>query len=228
MDPILTCNSILHMTNGNMLPWVAGLIACSTGNLGPEGFAESLVEHAGGGAIVATASSEGTFGGSTEPGPVGWLSIYFTHLLFDQSLVTAGVTHGISKDMLWANWNSFYLPRMTEWALQVANLYGDPCTVFVDAPEGVESGTPLQLNTHIFPNPVLQTMCVSVTLPEPATVMIAVYDMRGRMVLANEEEALGAGKHSLTMDASSLASGIYMVSTVADDYTGIGKCVVLH
>lgn len=227
-EAILNCDTIQYMNNGSKLPWVIGAVSCSTGSLLNHGFAEMLVEHQGGGAIIVTASSQGTFGGSTEPGPGGWLSIYFPHVLFDQGLVTAGVTHGISKDMFWANWNSFYIPRMAEWSLQDLNLYGDPCTVFVGAPEGVESGAPQQLNTHISPNPVWHTMNVNVTLAQPATLKVIVYDMLGRVALLRDEEVLGAGEQSFSVDASSLATGIYMVNVFTGSQANTVKCVVLR
>lgn len=88
MTPIMSCDTIQYMTNGDKLPWVIGPLACYTGSLFQDGFAESLVEHEGGGAIVATASSQGTFGGFTDPGPGGWFSIYFAQMLFDQGLVS--------------------------------------------------------------------------------------------------------------------------------------------
>ena len=226
--PIMSCDTIQYMTNGPKLPWVIGTQSCATGSLFESGFAEMFVEHQGGGAIIATASSETTFGGFTEPGPGGWLGIYFAHMLFDQGLVTAGVTHGISKDMFWANWNSFYWPLMAEWSLQALNLYGDPCTVFVGAPEGVEGGAPQQLNTQISPNPVWHTMSVGVTLAQPAPVKVIVYDMLGRVALSRDEEILGAGEQSFGMDVSSFPAGIYMVNVVAGDQSNTLKCVVLR
>ena len=228
IDAILSCDTIQYMSNGSKLPWVIGAVSCYTGFLMNHGFAEMLVECQGGGAIVVAACSKNTTAGDIEPGPSGWLSIYFAHALFDQGLVTAGVTHGISKDMFWANWNSIYAPRVAEWVLQEFNLYGDPCTVFVGAPEGVESGAPQQLNTQVSPNPVWQTMSVNVTLAQTAPVKVIVYDMLGRVALSRDEEILGAGEQSFSMDASSLPAGIYMVNVVADDQANTVKCVVLR
>ena len=149
-------------------------------------------------------------------------------MLFDQGLVTAGVTHGISKDMFWANWNSFWIPRTAEWTLQVLNLYGDPCTVFVDAPEGVESGSPQQLNVQVSPNPSRHTMSISMTLAEAAPVKVIVYDMLGRIAFVQGKEMWGAGEQSINLDVSSFAAGIYMVSAVSGTQANTVKCVVLR
>lgn len=225
---ILDVSSILNMNNGGKLPWILGSMSCTTGSLVNDGFAEMIVERQGGGGVVIVASSNGTFGGITEPGPGGWFAIYFAHVLFDQDLVTAGVAHGISKDMFWANWNSFYIPRMAEWSLQALNLYGDPCTVFVGAPEGVESGPQGQFLSRVSPNPVCGTMSVSVTLGEPSAVKLLVFDASGRVVLSCEDGPFSQGEHSLTMDASSLPTGIYMISAVAGNQVSTTKCVVLR
>ena len=225
--PIMNCDTIQYMTNGGMLPWVLGSNSCATGKILHNGFAESLFEYPEGGAIIVSASSESSFGGSVEPGPGGWLGIYFAHVLFEQGLVTAGVAHGISKDMFWANWNSFYIPRMAEWCLQALNLYGDPCTVFIGAPEGMESTPSAHLNIRISPNPVCQTMEVRVTLPMSAAVRLSVYDVTGRIVMLDEFAHPG-GEQTVALDLSTLATGMYMVNAVAGYQTDTVKCMVLR
>jgi hypothetical protein len=149
-------------------------------------------------------------------------------MLFDQGLVTAGVTHGIAKDTFWANWNSSYAPRTAEWVVQVLNLYGDPCTVFVGAPEGIENHPPILQTVHVSPNPVRMNMNITVTLLETSPVKVIVFDMLGRVSLLSEEEIWGAGEQSLNLDASSLAAGIYIVRVVSGDQANTVKCVVLR
>ena len=232
-EPILTCDSVEQMENGSKLTWVDGMVSCDTGMIGSPGMnyeclCEMMFQQSTGGAIIAIGNSSTTFAMLEDPGPAGWMSIYHAYMLFDQNLGLAGVTLAGAKDMMWANWNSFYMPRLAEWCLQGVNLIGDPCTVFVGSMEGIEGEAPQQLNTLVSPNPVWHTMSVNVTLVQPAPVKVIVYDMLGRVALLRDEEIMGAGEQSLSMDASSLPSGIYMVNVVADDQANTIKCVVFR
>lgn len=227
-SPIFSVSTIPEMNNQNNLPWMILPICTYSGYLGVESFSEAVVGHEGGGALLVTVPSSSAFTGSSEPGPNGWIGIYFSHLLFEEELVTSGVTHGISKDMLWANWNSFYIPRKAEWALQSINLYGDPCAVFIDAPEGVEQGESSLLSIRVIPNPVFQNMSVQLLLPEASTVAVRVYDMTGRCVLPVEENVFAAGEHSLGFDVSGLSAGMYVIRANACGVSCSNKCIILE
>ncbi len=232
-EPILTCDSVELMENGSKLTWVDGMVSCNTGDIGRNGInreclCEMMFQQSTGGAVVAMGNSATSYVMLEDPGPTGWISIYHACLVFDQNLELAGVTLGGAKDMMWANWNSFYLPRLAEWSLQELNLLGDPCTKFAGLLEGVESGASQQLNTQISPNPVWHTMCVNVTLTQPAPVQVVIFDMAGRAVLLKDEEILGAGEQSFSMNVSTLPAGIYMVNVVAGDQNNTVKCLVLR
>ena len=63
----------------------------------------------------------------------------------------------------------------------------------------------------IGPNPTGGAATVRLSLPAPADVRVAVYDVLGRRVATLASGALGAGAHALPFDAAPLAPGVYVV-----------------
>lgn len=68
-----------------------------------------------------------------------------------------------------------------------------------------------------FPNPATRTATVRFDLPTPATVRVEVFDVLGRRVLRVVEGSTPAGTHVVTLDASDLAAGLYLVRLTADE-----------
>jgi hypothetical protein len=62
-----------------------------------------------------------------------------------------------------------------------------------------------------YPNPFNPSTIIPFTLPERTHVRLSVFDITGRerAVLVNKE--YGAGSHQITLDASELSSGVYLV-----------------
>jgi hypothetical protein len=69
-----------------------------------------------------------------------------------------------------------------------------------------------------FPNPFNPTTQIGFTLPQSQEVSLRVYDMLGREVatLANRE-MFSSGQHTLSFDASSLSSGVYVYRLTSQD-----------
>ena len=61
-----------------------------------------------------------------------------------------------------------------------------------------------------YPNPFNPTTQISFELPQSSPVEINVYDAKGSLVQTLINEPLSSGNHSITFDASGLASGIYI------------------
>ncbi|MBS1261525.1 MAG: hypothetical protein MAG453_00850 [Calditrichaeota bacterium] len=52
---------------------------------------------------------------------------------------------------------------------------------------------------------------MTVSLPAPAEVSVVVYNVAGRVVATLADGSYSAGRHALTFDASSHASGLYFL-----------------
>ena len=80
-----------------------------------------------------------------------------------------------------------------------------------------ESPRSFELNQN-YPNPFNPSTNISFTLPERADVSLKVYDVMGRQVatLANNRSFTG-GSHTLSFDASTLASGMYIYRLTMDN-----------
>ncbi len=68
-----------------------------------------------------------------------------------------------------------------------------------------------------FPNPFNPTTVISYQLPVDGDVNLAVYDAVGRRVAVLVEQRMSAGSHSVTFDASQLASGVYVYVLTSGD-----------
>ena len=67
-----------------------------------------------------------------------------------------------------------------------------------------------------YPNPFNPTTSIQFDLPEPADVTVNVIDMLGRVVLTVPAQPFQAGRsHQLQLDASSIASGVYVYQIIA-------------
>lgn len=78
-----------------------------------------------------------------------------------------------------------------------------------------------------FPNPFNPTTTLRVNLPEAAEVSVRVYDLAGRMVMQLPARGLQAGRHSITVDASWLSSGVYLYRVTAGNFEGVGKMTLM-
>ena len=81
--------------------------------------------------------------------------------------------------------------------------------------------------TQNYPNPFNPTTIINYQLPRNSFVLLEVFDMLGRKVrtLVNEKEY--AGTHSVRVNGSNLASGVYFYRLQADRYVDTKKFVLL-
>ena len=81
----------------------------------------------------------------------------------------------------------------------------------IDTLEGSPSGLiPEQFSlSQNFPNPFNPTTQIAYSLPEDAKVQIGVYNMLGQQVAMLQDGFLKAGAYTVTLDGSSLSSGVY-------------------
>lgn len=78
-----------------------------------------------------------------------------------------------------------------------------------------------------FPNPFNPATNISFALPKSTYVKLIVYDMLGREVARPVDGQLAAGYHTVTWDASRVASGIYIYRLSTAEFVQIRRMVVV-
>ncbi|MCX6639142.1 MAG: M20/M25/M40 family metallo-hydrolase [bacterium] len=78
-----------------------------------------------------------------------------------------------------------------------------------------------------YPNPFNPLTSISFSLPQAGLVKLSVFDVMGREVAKLVNGVREAGAHSVTFDATGLASGVYLYKLEAGDYTATNKMVLM-
>ena len=78
-----------------------------------------------------------------------------------------------------------------------------------------------------YPNPFNPATTIKFSIPEVSKVTLKIYDILGREVSTLVNEVRNAGNHEVNFDASNLASGMYIYSIKAGDYTASKKMMLL-
>ncbi|MCB2213444.1 T9SS type A sorting domain-containing protein [bacterium] len=79
----------------------------------------------------------------------------------------------------------------------------------------------------VYPNPFNASARVSVTLPEPGELWVAVFDVLGREVMRLADGQVSAGVHQFTVQGKSLASGVYFIRATVPGQLDASRKVVL-
>ena len=78
-----------------------------------------------------------------------------------------------------------------------------------------------------FPNPFNPSTRISYFVPKESFVSIKVYDFLGREVTTLVSETKSTGSYELSFNASSLPSGTYFYTMIADNYSSTKKMILL-
>lgn len=99
----------------------------------------------------------------------------------------------------------------------------DCCDIMVKATE-----IPISFELKgAFPNPFNPTTTIEFDLPITEMVNLNVYNLNGQLVRRLVDGTQDAGKHSVTFDATGLASGVYLYTIEAGAYTANSKMVLV-
>jgi hypothetical protein len=93
-----------------------------------------------------------------------------------------------------------------------------------------ETGNPLPTEFSIsqnYPNPFNPTTAITYTIPEVSRVTLKVYDILGEEVATLVNEDKSVGNYVAYFDASKLASGMYIYTITAGQYTASKKMMLL-
>jgi|GEM_PF-1182679 hypothetical protein len=83
-----------------------------------------------------------------------------------------------------------------------------------------------ELNQN-YPNPFNPSTSIKYSVPSTGKVVLKVYDILGKEVATLVNEVKNAGAYNVTFDASKLASGMYIYSINAGQYTSAKKMMLL-
>ena len=104
------------------------------------------------------------------------------------------------------------------FAVRELEVYGIPTTLAVaDAGRNIPDRFALSQN---YPNPFNPSTTITYGLPKAGNVSLVVYDVLGREVATLVRGTLGAGYHTATWDARSVASGVYFARLVVTNEYG--------
>ena len=104
---------------------------------------------------------------------------------------------------VWDSNNYAYHADIARYNMAMLMDYAESTNVGIDEHPAVS-------NTHVYPNPVANTLTVQYRLDEDSPVNISVLDLTGRMVLYKPEALQSAGINHTELDFTSLPAGIYM------------------
>lgn len=81
--------------------------------------------------------------------------------------------------------------------------------------------------TQNYPNPFNSATAITYRLPESADISLEVFNIQGRRVAVLESGWNSVGEHTISFDASNLASGVYIYRLIADGYIESKKMILL-
>ena len=82
--------------------------------------------------------------------------------------------------------------------------------------EAAEAAAGGALTLSVSPNPSRGEGTVTLALPQPGEVAVALYDALGRRVAVLHEGALRAGSHAFALDGLTLPAGLYLVRATVE------------
>lgn len=98
----------------------------------------------------------------------------------------------------------------------------------VSATPVAESTIPTEYALHQnYPNPFNSSTTIRFDIKEAGNVNIKVFDLLGREVATLVNEQLSAGTHSVSWDASGVASGIYLYRIKSGEFSATKKLLLL-
>ncbi len=86
---------------------------------------------------------------------------------------------------------------------------------------------PQEFGLHAYPNPFNSRAILSFTLPIDGAVNLELYDVQGRLVATLAKGIYSAGEHSVSVDGSQLASGVYLARLTTINHIASTKLLLL-
>ena len=81
--------------------------------------------------------------------------------------------------------------------------------------------------SEAYPNPFNPVATLTMTIPEPAKVLVQVYNIKGEVVSILANGFMDANIYTFTWDASNLTSGIYFVKAEVGEFVETRKLTLI-
>jgi hypothetical protein len=126
-----------------------------------------------------------------------------------------------------------YRMRAQDTQLKLSNYAEVPavrCDLTINPPSKPFAGDILPTRFELeqnYPNPFNPTTTLDYAIPEDAHVSLRLFDLLGREVLTLVNEAQKAGRYSVPLDASQLASGVYIYRIQAAGFVNVKRMMLL-
>ena len=111
-------------------------------------------------------------------------------------------------------------------ALEASYQLNEETFVPLDAPDLAETPSSYALHQN-YPNPFNPTTTIQYALPQESHVTLTVYNLLGREVAQLVNDVQHAGTHSISFDATNLASGNYLYRIETPGYTATRQMLLI-
>ena len=189
-----------------------------------------VLEEAAGGRVRLTWSAP-------EDSAVIGYNIYRAEGLYDEfeRVNPAAVEDTTYEDTSFMSCSLVYMVRAVKLETSKSGTYLNLSPGVIDSiavSAGVQVNSPVASLTHVT-SPFSESAHIEFAMAAPGRVMLAIYDVSGRLVRRLDAGRLDAGTHSLTWDGADasgrrLASGVYFLSLSAGRARLSGKIVLLN
>lgn len=149
-------------------------------------------------------------------------------------LTTSQQLPGNSVPQVWEKWNNGWARMSSAWSSLRDNggvqLFYE-AVVTIASPVSIETDES-QIPSEVilsanYPNPFNPSTIVPFSMPEAGAVRLDVYDATGRKVQTLVDQVMSAGRHQVSVDASSWASGVYLYVLQTPDVTLTRKMILI-
>jgi hypothetical protein len=130
----------------------------------------------------------------------------------------------------------FYAPHTDNWYIVFSGDRHQGVQTFAEAEitlwehdgTGISGGIAPGLDASVYPNPCVTQASLSFATTAPGITEVTVYNIQGRAVMTLCNDMLDAGSHSLTLNSSELASGLYFVRFHGEGLSSVQSLTVLR
>ncbi|MFO8054662.1 MAG: Omp28-related outer membrane protein [Bacteroidales bacterium] len=107
------------------------------------------------------------------------------------------------------------------------NLFVDNLVVYDDNTISIKENNIME-QFSVYPNPATDLINVDLSLNEPAEITLQVINSMGEVVMVQPEGSMPSGPHSIDINTSSLASGVYSLRIISGDKRSIKRFSIVR